>query len=321
MNNSLKQIAKEIKKANRIALFTHIDPDFDAFGSSMPLYYTLKKLNKHVVLFSKYHLTHQEELLLDPSIICSEDCKEEDFDLFISTDTPALRRLGEYSKIFENTNNKTIVIDHHNNYDLRGKLNFIEPSYSSCSEIIFELLKIMKVKIEPFVATLLYAGLSSDTNSFVNGNTNLSSFKCGFELSKLNADVKTVNQKLYRTKTLVGIEFKKYLYENYKIKKDIAYCVIDYKTIKALNGEKDNCSGFSTDLISIENINYSFSITEDETGLCDISFRSKQGYNVNTIATALGGGGHVCASGAKVKEKNISTLVKKILSLIEKNRE
>ena len=39
MNNSLKQIAKEIKKAKSIAIFTHINPDFDAFGSSMPFYY------------------------------------------------------------------------------------------------------------------------------------------------------------------------------------------------------------------------------------------------------------------------------------------
>ena len=320
MNNSLKQIAKEIKKAKSIAIFTHINPDFDAFGSSMPLYYVLKKLNKHVVLFSKNKLTYQEGLLLDPSIICSEDCREDDFDLFISTDTPALHRLGDYSKIFENTNNNTIVLDHHNNYDLKGKFNFIDPTYSSCSEITFEILKLMKVKIEPFVATILYAGLSSDTNSFVNGNTNSASFMHGYELSKLNADLIGVNQKLYRTKTLVEIDFKKYLYANYKVKDDIAYCVIDYKTIKSLKGEKVNCSGFSTDLISIENINYSFSITEDETGLYDISFRAKQGFSVNNIASALGGGGHVCASGAKIKAKSADSLVKKVISLIEKNK-
>ena len=41
--NSLKEIAKIIKKSNSIAIFTHINPDFDALGSSMSLYYALKK--------------------------------------------------------------------------------------------------------------------------------------------------------------------------------------------------------------------------------------------------------------------------------------
>ena len=320
MNKGLKQIAKLIKKAKKIAIFTHIDPDFDALGSSLSLYYVLKELKKEVVVFSKNNFTHQEKLILDESIINHNDCNVNNFELFISTDTPTLKRLGDYSSIFSNLNNNTIVIDHHNNLDLKGKHTYINANYSSCSEIIFELLKMMKIKISSFVATILYTGLASDTNSFINSNTNSFSFIHACELAKLGADLVEVNQKLFRTKTKMEIELKKYLYTNYKIKKDIAYCYVDNQTLKQLKAEKSNCSGFSTTLISIENINYSFSIVEDEDGNCNISLRSKDGYDVRKIAESLGGGGHICASGARIQSNNIKYVVNKILKLIENNR-
>ena len=314
--NSLKEIAKIIKKSNSIAIFTHINPDFDALGSSMSLYYALKKLGKKVELYIKDKLTYQADLLLDASILTSDDCSDK-YDLYIATDTPALHRLGDYADIFRNSNNNTIILDHHTNYDLKGKYNFIDVGFSSCSEISFNVIKLLKVKIDPLIATVIYAGLSSDTNSFVNGNTTATSFKNANELTKLGANIVDVNEKLYRTKTKTELKFKKYLYDNLKIVDNIAYCLIDLDTIKLLGGNKSNCSGFSTDLISIENIQYSFSIAEAEQGLYDISFRAKQGFNVNKIAKELGGGGHLCAAGAKIKAENIETLAENILKIIK----
>ena len=44
---SLKSIGKEITKAKTILIASHINPDFDAVGSSVGLYLILKKLNKN----------------------------------------------------------------------------------------------------------------------------------------------------------------------------------------------------------------------------------------------------------------------------------
>ena len=51
MNSSLKEISQEIKNAKSIAIFTHKNPDLDAFGSSLALYYACKQLGKDVDVF------------------------------------------------------------------------------------------------------------------------------------------------------------------------------------------------------------------------------------------------------------------------------
>ena len=49
--HSIKEISAIIKKAKKIAIFTHISPDFDALGSSNALYFALKELGKDVEIF------------------------------------------------------------------------------------------------------------------------------------------------------------------------------------------------------------------------------------------------------------------------------
>ena len=51
MNCTLEQIANKIRQSHKIAIFTHMRPDGDAFGSAMSLSYALKKLGKDSEVF------------------------------------------------------------------------------------------------------------------------------------------------------------------------------------------------------------------------------------------------------------------------------
>lgn len=310
--NKLKEIAKVIKKAKSIALFMHISPDYDALASSFALYYTMKKMNKVVEIFSKDKLNSTQKKIFDETIINNKSCKRENFDLFICSDVSSLNRLGDYSNIFT-TKDKTIIIDHHVCNEEIGYYNYINNNRSSCSEIIFDLLKLLPPKLDLKIATLLYAGLSSDTASFINSNTNEFSLSTAYNLTKMGVNINQINQILYETRTLKEIDFKKYLWNNYKIKKDCAYCLMDYDTLKMLKGKKSDCISYSKSLISIENINYSFSIVEEKKGEYNLSMRSKIGFDVRKVAEKVGGGGHICAAGAKFQAKNINEASKIIL--------
>lgn len=316
MNNTFKQISDTIKKAKNIAIFTHINPDFDAFGSALALYFACKKMNKSVSFISKANLTEKQEVFIDKSWI-NEICNESDFDLFISTDTPSKNRLGDYGYLFE-SNNETIVIDHHQNVDLVGKYNFINTSFSSCSEIVFKIIKALKINIDQQIASLLYLGLSADTGSFMNTNTNSCSFKTAYELSKLGADLAFINQYQYRSFSIKEIEIRKYLYENYKILGECAYILVDLAALKKMACSKADCDFYSSELISIKEAKYSFSIIESNKNFYEISMRAKSGYNVRDIANELGGGGHIGAAGAKVEAESIEAVKDKILQLINK---
>lgn len=318
MNKLIKQIKKVIYRANNIAIFSHVSPDFDALGSSFALQYFLKSINKNAKFFCNDDLTLKEKMLFDEHSI-GKTFKIEDFDLVISVDTPSIQMLGIYGEDFMKSANR-IVIDHHQNIDLNGQVTLVDTTFSSCCEIVFKILKSFRKPLSKEVVSALYAGLSTDTNSFVNTNTTVNSFMTAYELMNLGADVVKINETIYRTKTLKEIDFKKYVLSNMVIKDDIAYCLMPKKQLDKMHGTKSDCSGISSDLVAYQGVNIAFSIVEEENSVFKVSFRSKYGYDVRKIANFIGGGGHIGASGATLKGDNIDQIKDKVLDAIDKNR-
>ena len=204
MNKLIKQIKKVIYRANNIAIFSHVSPDFDALGSSFAFQYFLKSINKNAIFFCNDDLTLKEKMLFDEHSI-GKTFKIEDFDLVISVDTPSIQMLGIYGEDFMKSTNR-IVIDHHQNIDLNGQVTLVDTTFSSCCEIVFKVLKSFRKPLSKEVVSALYAGLSTDTNSFVNTNTTVNSFMTAYELMNLGADVVKINETIYRTKTLKEID-------------------------------------------------------------------------------------------------------------------
>ena len=314
--DSLNEIKKVIKKSKSIALFTHISQDCDALGSTFGLALALKKLGKNVQIFLKEDFTDEQKPLFDENSISKERCEISDFDLFICCDLSSLNRLGDYSYIFDGKN-KTICLDHHICQKFIGKYNYIDSESSSCCEIVYKLIKKLNVRIDSEIATKLYTGLDTDTSSFRNTNTNSNSLLTAYYLLEYGANIKKINQVLYQSYSLKDIDFQKYLYNNFKIKNDCAYITLTYNQLKSLNGNKEDCSSYSRNLVNIKGINYSFSLIENEPNEYKLSMRSKVGYDVREITASLGGGGHSCAAGATINAKNIDEALKIVLIKIE----
>ena len=319
MNDSLKKIAKIIKNSNKIGLFTHINPDFDALGSSLSLFYALKLLKKDVHIFIKDNLSASQKLLIDENNI-EKNCEVNDFDLLISTDTPSIERLGDFGDMFKNFPN-TIVLDHHVNDNLKGKYNYIDQSMSSCSEISLAIINALKIKLTKNIASLLFMGLSADTNSFINSNTNSNSFISAYQLSLAQAEILKINEIQYRMKSLKEIELEKYLLNNFVLSNGIIYCLMPLKQLEKLDAIKSDCDFFSSKLISIQGANIAFSVIESSPNFYEISLRSKNGFNVRNVATALGGGGHIPAAGAKVNSESIEKVKDNIIEIIKSQEE
>lgn len=314
--NSLKELAKVLKKSKKIALFTHINPDSDALGSVFAMYYSLQSMGKIAEVFIEDKVPEQNKRIIDEKLINSGECNVHDFDTFLCCDVSDINRLGKYSHVYDLKNN-TIVLDHHIATKLIGKYNHIDASISSACELVYDLLKQMKVKMSNKALTCIYMGLASDTGSFINSNTNEHSFKIAHELAAAGVDMNFVNEVLFKSITKKEIIFMQHLWNNYKTDKEIAYIVVDYKTLQALKGDYTDCSNYSAKLLQVEGMKYSFSLVEREPGLYSVSLRSRAGYNVRSVAEMLGGGGHMCASGAKFKSTNIAKIKREILKALK----
>ena len=83
-----------------------------------------------------------------------------------------------------------------------------------------------------------------------------------------------------------------------------------------MNATKNDCDGFSRKLLTILGINKSFSLIEKSKNLYSVSFRSCSTTDVRKAAIKLGGGGHMCASGATFEAKTMAEAKKMVFDAI-----
>lgn len=314
---SLKEIAKLILKSNTIAIFTHVNPDCDAFGSAFSLEETLStQFNKRVDVFSDGNLNnYNEKIIFEGKNICEENFDPKKYDLLIMVDSSSAKRLGKY--IHATECNNMIKIDHHEGDDGIVKKSYIDSHSSSCSELIYLLLTEMKAKITAKIATYIYAGISTDTYCFMEDNTTKRSLEIASKMIAYGANNIFVNHQCYKKITPAWWEMTKYFYNNVEILDNFAIIIIDSKTIKNMGVKSGDYSKFASEMIKIEGIKLACLLTQTGINSWRGHLRSKEDVRVDLIANNFDGGGHRQASGFLISGNKINVKEKVVIAIRE----
>ena len=199
-------------------------------------------------------------------------------------------------------NSNTIVIDHHKNRDLVGKLiTYVDSKKASCSEILFDLLNKAKVKIDKNTATKIYMGVVDDTACFLHDNTTNSTHYCGAKLLELGADMHKVNYNLIKLTPKNTFEIRKLLNNEIVFDNGLTYLTISEKFMLNHNFTKTDIGDYVNMLVNIENTKIAFTVIEKQQNVFSVSLRSILGYDVSKIANYFDGGGHSQASGCEIR--------------------
>lgn len=310
----LIDIAKIVKKGKNIAIFGHISPDMDCLGSVFSLKVVLESLGKHVDAFADGKIPENDKKIFQREM--EETFDSAKYDLLITVDTPSEQRLGKYGPSVVRHKN-VVLIDHHRGNQIEvTKQLYVDSTSSSCSEICFALIQLLKTEITPEIATYLYAGIIGDTNSFLNDNTTTNSLEIATKLSGFGADRVLVNEVIFKSNTRENWKLDKKVYENAELYKNFAIVFIRYKDLKKCKDDVTGTSGYANKLVYIEDIQIGCSVTERNLNTFDCSFRSKRTVDVNVLAKKLGGGGHFNASGCTLTGK-YKQVREKVLSAIK----
>lgn len=299
---TLEKIADRLFNANRIAIFTHINPDCDGYGSMFALYEGLKLLGKKASMFVDGQLSKFESQIFETNKIETKDFVPEKYDTLIAVDCADMSRLGKYGVEFYHHEN-TFKIDHHIQRDNFSKNSYVEHESASCTELIYDLLNKLQVEITPKIATYLYAGIATDTNSFMNTNTTARTYKIAHKLFEKGADTKKINKLCFRSTSKEQIALTKVFYDKMKILDGyFSYVILNKKDFKKTGAKAHfDTQEYSNILCSIGGVKASCSAVEEENGVFSLSFRAIPGVDVEGFARLFGGGGHKEASGARVK--------------------
>lgn len=295
-------IENAIRKYDRIAIFRHIMPDYDALGTQLGLYTFIKDNfpDKEVKMFGDNHVTFTPRIF--PEMHRDGDSWFDRPFLAIIVDVSNKSRIADPR--FEKAE-CIIKIDHHPNVEDFANVNVVDTSMAAASELVVALLLNFKHKyvLSKESATYFYIGIVGDSGRFQYSSTSALTFAVASELISRKITLNEIYSKMY-LKQIDDLAVTAYILNNYKISpKGVAYYVLDSKIQKELKitteRGKENVNLFS----NIQGINIWCSITQDEDPkepCWRISIRSRD-YVVNGVATEFGGGGHAQASGAKIK--------------------
>ena len=299
----ITRILSAIKRYDRIAIFRHAMPDFDALGSQMGLATWLKDNfpNKEIHVLGDNHVTFTPRLYPEMDRLPEEWFKEPF--LAIILDTANTSRISDPR--WKKAKFK-IKIDHHPEVEKYGKVQVVRTDACAAAEILTDILLSFKGNyvLSKQAASYLYSGIAGDSGRFQYSSTSKATFVTASYLLEAGIDLSDVYNRMYQKK-LDDLKVTAYILNHFSVSEHgVAYYVLEDKIQKELNitteRGKENVNLFS----NIEGINAWCSITEDPKDNCwRVSIRSK-GKAINGVAAKWEGGGHAQASGAKINNLN-----------------
>lgn len=307
---SSSQIAEEIKKARKVAVFGHVLPDSDCYGSVFGMKIGLESIGKKVFAYLDVRVPYDLVFLKDyGDILVEKEAKE--VDLVLIFDTSSVDRV-ESNNILNAYKQKGIpifLVDHHLEGDLAEYSDFVweDSKMSSTSEMALSILKDLNVPIKKDLATFLLTGIEGDTGSFQHQSTTKESMEAAAYLLSKGARFRSVVDNAVNSKRdldilkLYGLAMERIIY-NKEYGVITTYLTLEDMKKFGLNGESP--SGVINFLNIIEGAKILVTITEMEGGNLKISLRTRdEKVNVQKLASFLGGGGHIKASGFTTKGK------------------
>ena len=312
----MKTAYEIMKKADTIAIFTHITPDCDGVDSSIALKLHLESIGKKVQLFCEDKISEYLKFL--PKVDTYKTEIYSNFDLYIVLDCVNLNRIGKLAEIVSKQNN-ILAIDHHPNFDNFAHYSISNPNASSTGEMLFEFFNTNKIEITKEIAKSLYASIASDTGGFIQSNSNVKVFNYIANLMQLNIDYNYINEKLFFSKSLNQVMLYKTALNNSKFYYDnsVLICILTEKDFKQNNSTREDAHGIIGDLRCISTVKLCILLSEKEKNCFSVSIRSKDNISSNALASLYGGGGHFYASGCLIRGK-IKHIIPKLLENIEK---
>lgn len=309
----LENFKKIIDEADTIAISAHINPDGDALGSALGLRKSLELFGKKsdVIKISEV----DDYLKFLPQIDFYKNPSKKEYDLFIIVDCLEFDRIDKAIEICKKSK-KVLVIDHHEGGSIKTDLNIIHSDSPASCELVYEIIKRLNLPIDKEIATLLYAGLVTDTGRFLYSNISELTFYTAADLYKIGADFEMIYKNLYQNKEISKLQFENHLLNKVEFKKPYALVGVSQKTCKDFGVQMGDSESVVNMLRDLKGIEVACLVKEYGENEFKISLRSKDYLDVSKIARDNGGGGHIRASGFTINTDSMDkalNIMKKIL--------
>lgn len=300
----IKQILKKIKEYDNIVIARHIGPDPDALASEIALRDSIKLTYPKKKVYAVGNSVSKFKYFGDLDRIDDHNLNKP---LLIVLDVPNKSRLdGVNYELYD----YIIRIDHHPSVEKIANLELVDVSSSSTCEIITEIIKNSKLRMNENIASNLFLGIVADSDRFLLSTTTTKTFNLvNYLISKYNLDIKKLYNSLYE-RPINEVRFQSYIALNMVVtENNFGYIKLDKKIMDEYNVDSSAASNMVNNFNFIKELYcWAFSSYDEKHDIYKINIRSR-GPVINTVAQNYNGGGHMYASGARIhNEEDVDKL-------------
>jgi len=309
----MKTVKKYLEAAHSIYIACHIIPDGDAIGSLLGLGLALRRLGKHCTMACADPVPPKFDFLAGVQDIVSSPPTTEE--IIVAVDSSDTERLGSLydAEIF--STRPVINIDHHVTNIRFGTVNLVRPTPST-AEIIYTLIRRLRVPLDKDIATALLTGLVTDTRCFRTGNVTIKQLRTAIALMKAGASLTDITEFVFNRASISTICIWGQALAKVRTQGRIIWTEIDHNMLRKCNASPNEGNGLVSFLASTKDMDVAIVFREKDDGRIEASMRAGPGLDISGVALKLGGGGHPRAAGCTIAG-TMSTVRKRVLREIE----
>ena len=311
------ELIKTIEQAQKILIFTHMNMDGDAAGSSCALCRSLRLAGKDCFVLLEDDCPGYLAFLDDGGYFTKTAPWTPD--LCIAVDCGDDSRIEKRKEIFHAAD-KTLCIDHHMKTGPFAQLDVVDPEAPAAGSLVFELLQDMGAPIDTAVAEALYVAIATDTGSFRYGNTTPQAHLDAAKLYGYGIDHVKLCNSVWGSFPLPQLQLEALAVERAVLFADgkaaISWCTLE--DLARLNAKSEHTEMCIDRIRSIKGVEAAAFLKEKPDGTLKVSLRSKSYADVNAVARMFDGGGHLRASGCTLRGVTVEEAVRLLQPALEK---
>lgn len=306
-HEALQPIAERLLAARSVVLTTHVNADGDGVGSQAAVAAWLEEAGVQVSIINPTpfpdglrFLVHRPEMILDAEGEAADAALEE-ADLVLVLDTSEPNRVAPLLNRLDRE--RTLVVDHHPpGPSVVGSVAVQDPEAAATGELVYDMIRVARPTWPRAVVEGIYVALVSDTGSFRFSNTTPRTHQIAAEMISRGVDPEAMYQRLFATFPRRRLELLREALASLEVDMHagIAWMVLPREVDLKLETTTEDYDGLIDHARSVEGAKVAILFRETAEGETKISFRSSSSADVNRVARAFGGGGHVKASGALI---------------------
>ena len=294
------RICDEILRRQRFLLTSHARPDGDSIGSQLAMAFALDALGKSVRIVNADPAPdhYQDFPGMDRIEIATHVAP--DVDAVIVMECSDLGRAG----ISGLEREFLINIDHHAGNKLYGAVNWHDESSAACGEMVFDVIRELRVPLNLEIATHIYLAILTDTGSFHHSNITPRTFDICRQTVEAGVNPAAMARRVFDSNSFGKLKLIGALLDSMQLADEgrLAILHMDEAMLSACGCTHNDTEGLINLPLTAREIQAVVFFKLGPSGDVRVSMRSKYDVDVRAVAGQFGGGGHKNAAGFTVTE-------------------